>query len=291
MLTLDAVLPITAPLLGFDLETTGTNPKTARIVEIALEIFRPGLPVKEWRSFVKPVDERGVQVPIPPGATAVHNITDDMVANAPTFAQLAPNLLRGFAGADFAGYNVRFDLRIVHQEFKRFGSSWDYEKARIIDGFRLWQVVDARSLEDAFNHWVRGKVRRVVEPTVTEAEYLEVFGDGEAHTALHDVKWSTRMIAATIAACGPELLPPDVVKLHALCWPNWYDSEGKLAWQDGELGFAFGEHRGVSLREVPRGYLSWLVKKDFPEKVKDACYRALKGEYLTAPAGVTHEEA
>jgi hypothetical protein len=65
-----------------------------------------------------------------------------------------------------------------------------------------------------------------------------------------------------------------------LCWPGWFDGEGKLQWRDGKLCVMFGAHREKSLREVPRDYLHWMANKgDFSPIVKETCRAALRGEF------------
>jgi DNA polymerase-3 subunit epsilon len=248
--TLPDVLRLERPLIGLDLETTTANPQTARIVEIGLEIMRPGQPVKEWRALINP------GVPIPPEATAAHHITDEMVRDAPRFTpELAANLIRGFEHADFAGYNAHFDLEVLQREIERAGYRWDYEDARIIDGLRLWQVTEPRSLTDA-----------------CKLEGVELL---DAHSALADAKAATRFIAARLRRFSH--LPRDVQRLHDLCFGDRYDAAGKLRWRDGELVFGFGKHRGEPVRSAPRDYLSFILRSDFSDKVKDAARRALAG--------------
>jgi DNA polymerase-3 subunit epsilon len=255
--TLDEVLSLERPLVGLDLETTGVSPQSSRIVELGLEIMTPGKPTKDYRTYLNP------GMPIPPSATAVHHITDALVATAPTFAQLADNLLKGFANADFAGYNIRFDLRMLAAEFKRCGRTWNYEDARILDAFRFWQIIEARSLEDAARRW--------------QVEAVE----GQAHNALWDAKMATRVIAAQLRGCAK--LPRNLQMLHDLCSPGWVDAEGKLQWKDGALVFTFGEHRDKPLPEVPRAYFAWILKKDFSERVKEICREAMKGVFPSPP--------
>lgn len=255
---LDELISLERPLIGLDLETTGPVPKTARIVELGLEIMRPGQPTKEYRTLVNPGE------PIPPEATKVHNITDEMVADAPTFAQLADNLLTGLTDCDYVGYSVRYDLQVMQLEFERAGKRWSYEDASVIDAHRVWQTIEGRSLNHAIERWLTGK-------------QLDV--DGEAHTALRDVKMATRVVAAQLHQC-PQL-PRDPKRLHDLCWPDWFDSEGKLRWRDGELVMGFGQHKGKPMREVPRGYFRFMISKDFSAKVKGACEQALKGVFLS----------
>jgi len=262
VILLNEVLRLERPIIGLDLETTGTNAQTARIVELGLEIYKPDGTVKEWRTYINPT------IPIPPGATAKHHITDAMVQDAPTFARYAaePAFVKGLTGCDFAGYNVRFDLNILAAEFRRAGVLWSFDGARILDGLRIWQIAEPRSLSDA-----------------AKSEGIELT---DAHSALADVKASTRFIAARLRRHAN--FPRDLDKLHAELWPGWFDTDGKLKWRDGELCITFGEHRDKSLRQVPRSYLEWILKKDFSPLVKDTCRNALKGVYHAAP--VTDED-
>lgn len=269
--------PLERPILGFDLETTGTNKKTARIVEIGLEIMVPGEETRHWRTLVNPT------IPIPAGATKIHGIGDDDVKDSPTFAQLVPSLVRGFTGADFAGYNVRFDLEIIAAEFARARTPWSYDGARVICGHRLWQVACPRSLEHFATEYM--------DPDVKLA------ASSGAHNALGDVRWATGGIAGLlwrVVKDDPSKMPAlgdtkqlgksTVQVLHEICWPDWYDAEGKLRWRDGELCISFGEHRETPLRDVPAGYKTWMLKKDFSDKVKDAIRGSLNGVYPECPA-------
>jgi DNA polymerase-3 subunit epsilon len=249
--TLDQMLHITRPLIGIDVETTGTNTATARICEIALEIFRPGEPVKVWRSLVNP------GLPIPPAATSIHHITDEMVSSAPTFADVAPNLLGGLQQCDFVGYHVRFDLQMLAESFRRAGLSWAYDDARILDGHRLWSLAEGRTLAQAVSRWT---------PDDTALE---------AHAAVADIQASTRVVAAQLRDHAP--FPCDLDALHALQWPDMYDVDGKLRWNaDGALCFGFGAHRDMPIGQAPIGYLTWVTKNDFSDKVKHACRDVLR---------------
>lgn len=267
ILRLPDILPLERPLIGLDLETTGVS-SDARIVELGLEIHVPGQPTKEYQTLINP------GIPIPPGATAVHGITDDDVKDAPRFEQIADSLLKGLRDCDYAGYNVRFDLRTLASEFKRVRRTWSYEDARIIDAFRLWQVIEQRSLAHAKQRWIDGQAT----PEEVEAE----LGSGGAHTALYDIKTSTRVIAGQLKTFA-DVLPRDVQALHELCSPGWYDNEGKLQFDNtGELCFSFGKHRGRSLEYVAANDYSYLRRfilgGDFSERVKDVCAAVLKGK-------------
>lgn len=269
-------------LLGFDLETTHTNPKVARIVSLGLEIMKPGEPTREYRTLVNP------GIPIPKESSDIHGILDEHVQDAPTFERLADKLLKGFTDADFGGFNVRFDLRIIAAEFARARRTWSYDGARIIDFFRVWQVAEPRSLDDAVEHWIN-KLLRALQPELADDYLREIAEAGKSHDAMRDVIASTRVGAAQFIVCG-DRIPRDVQQLHDLCWPGWFDSEGKLQWRNGQLCIMFGQHREKSLREVPRDYLHWMARKgDFSPMVKATCAAALDGVF-PEPVKVSADE-
>lgn len=276
---LSEVLRLERPLIGLDLETTTAQPTTARIVQISLEIMRPGQPVKLWSSIVNP------GVPIPPDSTKVHGITDDMVKDAPPFAAGVEGFKRGLTDVDFAGFSLRFDLPVLVEEFKRAGMTWSYEGASIVDGFRLWQIAQPRKLTDAVDHWL-ADVRCHKAPGCPGCP--DCF-EGQAHDASWDIRSTTLVIAQQLLKVAH--LPRTVKELHDLCSPDYYDAEGKLRWQGAEVVMGFGQHRGVPMREVPRSYWAFIIRKDFSDKVKDAARAALKGEFPTRTMEVASEAA
>ena len=104
------------PLAVIDLETTGTDPKIDRIIEVSVLKLAPGGEADHRTRRVNP------GVPIPPEATAVHGITDDDVADMPTFRAIAPGLARYLDGCDLAGFNIlKYDLRLLAAEYNRAG--------------------------------------------------------------------------------------------------------------------------------------------------------------------------
>jgi DNA polymerase-3 subunit epsilon/CBS domain-containing protein len=111
LLALDAVV--------IDTETTGLDPRHARIVEIAAVPLVGGrLGAESFRSLVQPGE------PIPPSASAIHGIDDAAVAAAPRFAQMWPDFLKAADGAVVIGHTIGFDLAVIARECKRAGLSW-----------------------------------------------------------------------------------------------------------------------------------------------------------------------
>jgi DNA polymerase-3 subunit epsilon len=98
-----------------DLETTGATPLKDRITEIALVRFDHGVETARWQTLVNP------QQPIPPFIQSLTGINDGMVAEAPTFAEVADTLLAFLEGTVLAAHNVRFDHGFLKTEFKRIG--------------------------------------------------------------------------------------------------------------------------------------------------------------------------
>jgi len=103
------------PLVFLDVETTGTNAVYDRITEVGLVEVERGRVVSEWSALVNP----GVR--IPSVIQDMTGITDDMVALAPAFADLAPQLLARLEGKLLVAHNARFDYGFLRNEFRRAG--------------------------------------------------------------------------------------------------------------------------------------------------------------------------
>lgn len=96
------------PLVVMDVETTGFAPSKCEILEVSAIKFDTGMiPISAFTTLCRP------SKPIPAEASAVNHITDDMVANAPTFSQVAPALTEYMKGCHVAGHNLEFDLRFI----------------------------------------------------------------------------------------------------------------------------------------------------------------------------------
>ncbi|MDP5078028.1 MAG: 3'-5' exonuclease, partial [Nonlabens sp.] len=121
-------LNLVRPICFFDLETTGINIAKDRIVEIAIHKLFPDGTEKTMTYRVNPT------VPIPAEATAVHGITDEMVANEPTFEQLAHEIYNIMKDSDLAGFNSnRFDIPLLAEEMLRAGVDFDMGNRNAID--------------------------------------------------------------------------------------------------------------------------------------------------------------
>jgi len=263
-MTIGETLGIARPLVVLDTETTGTDPEKARIVSLGFRFHRPDGSFVDWKSYIDP------RVPIPPETTAVHGITDEHVRASPAFAQLAPQIASALSFCDFAGKNVRFDLRVLAAEFARAGFPWTVRGALIVDADRLEQIGEPRTLSDLYRkHMGR-------EP------------EG-AHDALSDVIMSEEVIASQLAKYSAAL-PPNLAALHALQWPGWIDLEGKFKFIDGVACFGnWGKHKNEPMAQVTQtdpGYWDFILRKDFSAEAKQIAAEAKLGRYPTETKAV-----
>ena len=139
------VLKLNKPICFFDLETTGVQVATDRIVEISiLKVWPNGN--KEsvtWR--VNP------EQPIPAQATEIHGIDDDMVADQPNFKTLAPKVIQMIKDSDLAGFNSnRFDIPLLAEELLRAEMDIDLRKNAAIDVQTIFHKMEKRTLTAAY---------------------------------------------------------------------------------------------------------------------------------------------
>jgi DNA polymerase-3 subunit epsilon len=252
-------LPLERAIVFFDLETTGTDPATDRIVEISvLRIDTDGTRTVRTRR-VNP--ER----PIPPEATRVHGIRDEDVREEPAFRQIARGLLDFLGDADLAGFNVRrFDLPLLEREFRDCGLDLRVSRRRIVDAMTIFHRKEPRDLSAAVQF------------------YLDREHEG-AHGAEADVLATAELLDAQLARYDD--LPRTVGELDEWCAaapPGSVDRDGKFVWKNGEAVLSFGKYQGRSLRELARtkpDYLEWIARSDFPEEAKRIAKKALEGRF------------
>jgi DNA polymerase-3 subunit epsilon len=257
-------MKIDRDVVFLDLEATGTDSQRDRIVQIALVRLAPSGERERWSSLVNP------RVPIPPESTAVHRITDAMVAKAPSFADIAPDVARRLLGADWGGFGAaRFDIPMLEAEFRRAGVPFPAEGRRTVDAQVIFHKREPRNLTAALKFYCG----RTLE---------------NAHDALADAEASLDVFLAQLehySAPGRDPLPGDMDGLDGFCAggdPQAVEPGGRFVWRHGEAAFNFGKHRTRSLREVTaadRGYVEWAARTRDLGEAADICLRALQGVF------------
>ncbi len=259
-----ARLQLERPLVFFDLETTGLDILNDRIVQFAFVKVSPDRTLDEWSELVNP------GIPIPPEASRVHHITDEMVADKPTFAEWAPRVHAYLVGCDLAGFNVAaFDLPFLQAELERCGQPLPLQEMRVIDAQVIFHKNEPRNLAAAYRFYCGSELV-------------------DAHDALADVRATVRILDAQLNRYRE--LPSAMDALHKYCAPRnsrFVTADRKFYWRNGEAVLAFGKHRGKSLQwlvENERDYLNWIIAGDFSEETKAIITDALNGNFPIPPS-------
>lgn len=247
-------LNLKKPIVFFDLETTGVDVTNDHIVEISLiKVLPSGEEIEKTRRI-----NPGVK--IPPEATAVHHITDEDVADAPTFKQIARSLANEMNGCDIAGFNSnKFDIPMLDQEFQRAGIKFDFSKARMIDVQTIFHKKEQRTLVAAYRFYCGKEL------------------DG-AHSANADTRATYEVLMAQLDKYDD--LPNDMEELSKFSRQNRnVDFMGRLIFNDkDEEVVNFGKYKGRLAEEVLKkdpSYYDWIMKGDFPQNTKD-CFTRIK---------------
>ena len=249
-------LQLTKPLVFFDLETTGINIASDRIVELSYhKLFPDGSSEgKTWR--VKPVmmkDGVEVQMPIPPEASAVHGIYDDDLRDCPTFRQIAADVAKVLEGCDLAGYNsAHFDLPLLAEEFARTEVNIDLKRMKMVDVFTIFTKNEPRNLTAAYKFYC-GK--DLTDAHSANADTLATYEVLMAQLERYDIPDTVDGLAEYTQGKQP-----------------FADFAGRIYLdENGVECFNFGKYKGQRVIDVFRwdtGYYGWLTAGDFPEYTK-----------------------
>ena len=136
------------PLAFFDLEATGTNVSTDRIVEISIVKLMPDGGQQIYTRRVNP------QIPIPLEASLIHGIYDKDIKNEPSFKDIAREVFQFLGTADLAGFNVlKYDIPLLVEEFLRSGIDFDLDKRNLIDAQKIFFLMEKRNLTAAYKFY------------------------------------------------------------------------------------------------------------------------------------------
>lgn len=252
-------LSLTRPIVCFDLETTGLETKTDRIVELACVKIQPDMSREMLTLRVNP------QMPIPEAASAVHGITNADVAHEPTFDMVAGKLADFLFGCDLTGFNLeRFDLPLLRNEFMRANVKFPDGPVNIIDAHKIFIKKEPRDLSAAYRFYCDKNLEN-------------------AHSAEADAIATADILLAQVERY--EDLPLDTAGLQDFCKSkpkNALDPDGKIIWKDGSAVLSFGKHRNRSLQQLASqepDYLRWISGADFSDEVRGLCRGALDGQF------------
>jgi DNA polymerase III subunit epsilon len=240
------MLQLTKPLAFIDLETTGINLATDRIIEIAIVKVLSDGKRSVKRKLINP------QIPIPKQSSDLHGITDEMVKDAPVFKEVAQELKQMLDGCDIAGYNSnRFDIPMLVEEFLRADVDFEMKGRRLIDVQNIFHKMEQRTLSAAYKF------------------YCNKVLDG-AHSAEIDATATHEILIAQLERY-PDLGTSIDSVLKLIGEEPIVDFARRFVMENGIEIFNFGKYKGKAVAEVLRTepqYYDWMMKGDFPQYTK-----------------------
>lgn len=251
------------PLATIDIESTGTNVHTDKIIEIAVVKITPDgkRETKVWR--VNP------GMPIPPEASAVHRIYDEDIADAPRFKDIISELLSYLKDCDLCGYNlIRYDIPMLVEEFRREEIEFLTDDLRVVDVQRIFHRREPRDLTAAVRFYCDKELK-------------------DAHGARADAEATVDVLEGQFRKYKD--LPGNIDELDEYCNPrdpSWADKHGRLKWVNGKITINFGKKKGESVEQLIRddpGFIKWMLKNDFPRDTKSILEDALRGIWPNQP--------
>lgn len=256
------MLQLSRPLAFIDLETTGVNLASDRIIEIAIIKITPeGERIKK-RKLINP------EVPIPPQSSAVHGITDDMVKDAPAFRQIGNEIKQFLENCDLAGYNSnRFDIPMLMEEFLRAGLDVDLSTRRMVDVQHIFYSMEPRTLSAAYKFYCMKELQN-------------------AHSAEADVSATIDVLLAQLERYGQLGHSIDSI-LAVIGEDKIVDYARRFGYDDANQEiFNFGKYKGRRVADVLRSepqYYDWMMKGDFPLHTKKKLTEMLNRTLLKNP--------
>lgn len=241
------MLQLKKPLAFIDLETTGVNLGTDRIVEIAIVKILPDGTKSVKRKLINP------EMPIPQSSAEIHGITDEMVKDAPTFKQVGQELKQMLDGCDFSGYNSnRFDIPLLMEEFLRAKVDFDMKGRKLLDVQNIFHKMEPRTLSAAYKFYCNK-------------------GLEGAHSAEIDATATYEILEAQIEKY-PELGSTIDSILKQIGEDQIVDFARRFVFDDkGTEVFNFGKFKGRPVADVLKAepqYYDWMMKGDFPQHTK-----------------------
>ena len=236
------------PLVFFDLETTGINIATDRIVELCYIKVYPNGNEESKSMRINP------EMHIPEASSAIHGIYDEDVKDCPTFKQIARELANAIEGCDLAGFNSnRFDIPMLAEEFLRAEVDFDMTRRKFIDVQNIYHKLERRTLSAAYKFYCRKDLEN-------------------AHSALADTQATYEVLQAQLDKYPNELQNDMQFLADFSRMSNNVDFAGRIVYNEqGVEVFNFGKYKGMPVTEVLQkdsGYYGWVMQGDFTRNTK-----------------------
>ena len=256
----ERLLELSSPLAVLDIQSTGLNPDTARIVQLSVLRVDPDGGENLKSVIVNP------GIAIPASATHVHGISDSTVVGKPVFRAYARGLADHLEGCDLAGFGIkRFGIPLLQAEFKRNGVDFVVTRRAVLDTMTVFHRLEPRDFNSAYSRFVGGVYSDRDDGAKRARDIFEIL-KGELQ-----------------ASSDVPLKPDEIVKWANGLDDSAIDSEGKFIWgQNGDAEVNFGKHKGERLADLVTtdvDYLNWLSgSEDFSDEVRTIAGSAITGQ-------------
>ncbi len=243
----DFLINLSNPLAFIDLETTGINVSSDRIVEISILKIFPDNSQEIYTQRYNPT------IPIPIGASKIHGIYDEHVKQSPTFRDEAQKLNSFLDTCDLGGYNSnKFDVPLLVEEFYRCGIEFNLTNRKLVDVQNIFHKMEQRNLGAAYKFYCGNDLNN-------------------AHSAEADIVATYEIFKAQLVRYSE--LKNDINFLHDFSSQNKnVDFAARIIMnENGKEIFNFGKHKGKLVEEVFKtdlGYYDWMMKGDFANNTK-----------------------
>jgi DNA polymerase III subunit epsilon len=241
------MLQLKKPLAFLDIEATGANVSTDRIVEIAIVKYLPDGNKSIKRKIINP------KIPIPPAIVDMHGITNEMVKDAPVFKQVAHEIKQFLDGVDLACYNAyRLDIPLLVEEFIRAEVEFDMKGRKLVDVQKIFHQMEQRTLSAAYKFYCNKNLEGAHSAEVDASATAEIlFAQVERYPQLGET------VDTVIKAVGDDAI---------------IDFARRFVVDDkGVEVFNFGKHKGRAVADVLKAepqYYDWMMKGEFPMNTK-----------------------
>lgn len=251
-------LKLNRPIVFFDIESTGLDIATDRIVELCLiKVYPDGSDEAHTMRF-------NPGKPISPEASQITGIYDADVADCPPFKEKAASVAKLLENSDIAGFNSNaFDIPLLVEEFIRAGINFDIHKCKFVDVQNIYHKLERRTLSAAYKFYCNKDLEN-------------------AHSALADTEATLEVLEAQLDHYPNDLHNDIDFLADYSSRDNFVDFAGRFAYNEkGEEIVNFGKHKGRLVKDVLRvepSYYNWMMQSDFTMNTKQVLTR-LKYKY------------
>jgi DNA polymerase-3 subunit epsilon len=239
------------PLAFFDLESTGLQVATDRIISISVKKVFPNWRCETKSTLVNPV------IQIPAKVTELTGINNEMVVTAPTFNDIAREYYDFMKDSDLAGYNSNnFDIPLLNEEFLRCCFDYPDPSVKMVDVGNIFKKKESRTLTAAYKFYCGEEMLH-------------------AHDANADVQATFEVFLGQLKMYDD--LPKTIEELHEFSsMDKRVDWAGKIGIdEDGDYFYNFGQSKGTKIKN-DTGLAYWMLNKDFTLNTKKCVERVLE---------------